>query len=1034
MARIGTLRSLMAWLIGVVICVSVLPAVALAEVPAEGQVDDVTYTAVTENLTTWDAGHYEVTGEVTINSRVTVNGDVYLRLNEGSHLTVIGGIGLNGESSNITIDNVHYDPRNGELTVAGVGLYNAGIGGSKTPAGNITILGGTVTVSGGQFGAGIGSGYGSSVGKITIGRGVVNATGGQFGAGIGSGYNGSASEISISGGTVNVTGGQFGAGIGTGTSATVGTITISGGDVITNGGLQGAGIGSGFSNWNTSNVTAINITGGAVAAVGGFSAAGVGSGFCSACESIEITGGSVVAQAGEYSCALGYGREGRCDSVTIDPNGPVVIVVGASIGPLKINVIGADNVSTGGASLIEVDHNSGQTWSSNTINLATKVIIPAGCTLSIPEGKELVVATQSTLTVNGVVGIDGTLTLADGSQLVVNGTVKVNDGGTLSNKTASVSIYPGGVYEPGSGGDFKPLTVKLDANSGTFLDGVTNRQYTYWGNVTTFLPSGYDMVREGYVFTGWYEDQNGTGRSWTFVGQGFGGTELKLYAGWEKLQRDVTVLVEGGNGEASASAGKSTSGTSIKLTATPAEDYHFVRWEMNPDTVEVDQDGIFILPEHDVIATAVFEPCKMDESYVSNDEYHWQLCSVCGDIKGEKEGHTFGKTYFSDEVNHWVECEVCKRPSEIAKHAASEGYQNDATNHWKVCTTCKAELDKTGHAFEWVVDREPTETTSGSMHQECTECGYKGQPVEIPATGSGDPDPKPDPDPTPDPGPTPGPTPKPDEEVAVVDPEGGSVEVEPAPEGETATITPTPDEGEEVRDVIVTDSEGSPVEVTENPDGSYEFTMPEGGATVEVIFGCDGGELCPCRAFSDLDSGAWYHDAIDWALENGVFHGYGNGTFGPNDALFREQAAAVLCNYFGDASSAPGSGLADVADDWYADSVNWAVANGVMTGYAGTDLFGVGDALTREQFCAVIANAMKKDVSDADAAALDAFPDADGVSDWACQSVAWAVQQGVLNGVENDDGSRSLHAARGITRAEMAAMVKNAVDAGVLTK
>ena len=299
---------------------------------------------------------------------------------------------------------------------------------------------------------------------------------------------------------------------------------------------------------------------------------------------------------------------------------------------------------------------------------------------------------------------------------------------------------------------------------------------------------------------------------------------------------------------------------------------------------------------------------------------------------------------------------------------------------------------------------------------------------EIPATGSGDPDP------TPDPGPTPGPTPKPDEEVVVVDPEDGSVEVEPAPEGETATITPTPDEGEEVRDVIVTDSEGNPVEVTEGPDGSYEFTMPAGGATVEVIFGCDGGELCPCRAFSDLDCGAWYHDAIDWTLENGVFHGYGSGAFGPNDVLVREQAAAVLCNYFGDASNAPGSGLADVADDWYADSVNWAVANGVMTGYAGTDLFGVGDALTREQFCAMIANAMKEDVSDADAAALDAFPDADGVSAWARQSVTWAVEQGILNGVENDDGSRSLQAARGITRAEMAAMIKNAVDAGVLTK
>lgn len=514
MARIGTLRSLTAWLIGVVICVSVLPAVALAEVPAEGQVDDVTYTAVTEGLTTWEAGYYEVTGEVTINSRVTVNGDVYLRLNTGSHLKVIGGIGLNGESSNITIRNNYYDKGNGELTVTGVGLYNAGIGGGKdTPAGAITILGGTVTVSGGQFGAGIGSGYGSSIGKVTIGGGVVNATGGQFGAGIGSGYNGSASEISISGGTVNVTGGQFGAGIGTGTSATVGTITISDGDVIANGGLQGAGIGSGFSNWDTSNVTAINITGGAVAAVGGFSAAGVGSGFCSACGPIEITGGSVVAQAGEYSNALGNGRSGSCESVTVAPNGPVVIAVGSTIDALGISPIGAKEVDTKGALLITADQNGSQ-WSHDKIELPTKTIIPAGCTVKIPADKRLETPFADRLTVNGslIVEEGGALRLEEGSSLSINGSVEVKEGGAFDRtmSSGSVTVSPGGTCELG-GEEGKKWTATLDANGGAFANSNTTMTLSYYERVTTYLPAGYDMVREGYVFTGWYLNQNGTG-------------------------------------------------------------------------------------------------------------------------------------------------------------------------------------------------------------------------------------------------------------------------------------------------------------------------------------------------------------------------------------------------------------------------------------------------------------------------------------------------------------------------------------------
>ena len=95
---------------------------------------------------------------------------------------------------------------------------------------------------------------------------------------------------------------------------------------------------------------------------------------------------------------------------------------------------------------------------------------------------------------------------------------------------------------------------------------------------------------------------------------------------------------------------------------------------------------------------------------------------------------------------------------------------------------------------------------------------------------------------------------------------------------------------------------------------------------------------------------------------------------------------------------------------------------------------GVGEALTREQFCAVVAKAMKADLSDVDTSVLDGFADAGSVSDWAKPAVAWAVQMGIVNGVENAGGTRSLQGPRDITRAEMAAMMLNAVDAGVLVK
>lgn len=167
------------------------------------------------------------------------------------------------------------------------------------------------------------------------------------------------------------------------------------------------------------------------------------------------------------------------------------------------------------------------------------------------------------------------------------------------------------------------------------------------------------------------------------------------------------------------------------------------------------------------------------------------------------------------------------------------------------------------------------------------------------------------------------------------------------------------------------------------------------------------GSACPAEAFEDVDLTMWYHEAVDWTLLNGAMNGYENGTFGPDDPLAREQAAAVLWNLLGnDGATAPDAPHADVAQGvWYSNSVNWAVEHGCMNGYDGTDRFGIGDALTREQFACV--------------------------SDWAAQAVAWAVSAGVINGVETKNG-RELQAGRIINRAEMAAMTMNAVECEAL--
>ena len=68
-------------------------------------------------------------------------------------------------------------------------------------------------------------------------------------------------------------------------------------------------------------------------------------------------------------------------------------------------------------------------------------------------------------------------------------------------------------------------------------------------------------------------------------------------------------------------------------------------------------------------------------------------------------------------------------------HSFSRLWTSDAAKHWHACD-CGEKADEAAHTFEWVIDKEATETEKGSKHEECTVCGYKKDAVEIPATGT----------------------------------------------------------------------------------------------------------------------------------------------------------------------------------------------------------------------------------------------------------------------------------------------------------
>lgn len=185
---------------------------------------------------------------------------------------------------------------------------------------------------------------------------------------------------------------------------------------------------------------------------------------------------------------------------------------------------------------------------------------------------------------------------------------------------------------------------------------------------------------------------------------------------------------------------------------------------------------------------------------------------------------------------------------------------------------------------------------------------------------------------------------------------------------------------------------------------------------------CPQDDSCPLAGYSDLHMHTWYHDCVHYCLENGLMVGTAQGVFSPDAALTRAQAVVILWRNEGSPLVEQPLNFDDVADDdWYADAVRWAVAADVMSGY-GNGRFGADDPMTREQMASMFHRfALQKGVAVNDGAAVDLnrFSDADVISSWALDVVQWACDTGLLRGFE--DGR--LDPTGNTTRAQYSAMI-----------
>ena len=320
--------------------------------------------------------------------------------------------------------------------------------------------------------------------------------------------------------------------------------------------------------------------------------------------------------------------------------------------------------------------------------------------------------------------------------------------------------------------------------------------------------------------------------------------------------------------------------------------------------------------------------------------------------------HSWSVSWSSDSSYHWHNCQAEGCP--IAENREKEGYGSH-------------------NAGAWITDQAATSSQPGSRHKECTVCGYVTARQTVPATGGG----------FGGGGIAPQPPQKPD----IEDSAGGSTDITPVRPGETATIQSKPDQGYEVDKITVTDQNGKPVEVTVKPDGTYTFKQPNGKVKVEVTYKPVSTPWS--NPFTDVSQDDWYYEAVQFVQEEGLMNGCGSGNFAPNLQLSRAQLAQILFNKKGRPGVDYLPDFSDVGGEaWYTGAVRWAASQGIVGGY-GDGTFGPDDPITREQLAVML---WRYSGSPAATNKELHFTDEAEISSFALEALRWAVENGILNG------------------------------------
>lgn len=1054
-----------------------------------------TYTPIDESTVTWNGsttgGWYVAQGDITINQRVTVTGDVHLILTDGCTLTVNGGIQVE-EGYSLTI----YGQSDGadtmgkltaSITSENTDLYNAAIGGNAgETGGTLTVCGGTVeatvtvidvfqsdpdmsqgnnngSFAGDSYGAAIGgggseTGNGGDGGTITIFGGTVRAES-SCGAGIGGGsgdigVGGIGGNITISGGTVRAES-FLGAGIGGGSGGSGGgdggKVTISGGAVRAEsyygGGIGGGCDGDGGDTGGDGGT--ITISGGTVevqsvsgAAIGGgtsglgYSGSLLKTGTGGSGGNITISGGSVTAttMTGRTIGLLAEQNQGRWAGAAIG---------GSSSGGSSGNITISDGTVTAIVSSQTAPHadpdanpiysagiGSGSSSGGGTITISGGTVFaqsPDGAGIGCGEnsdGSAIVIAisggTVEAVSTNGA-GIGGGMieslsAMMNLEKTYSGGKITISGGSVSAQSTDGAGIGSGAVICDVEDGGTIPQKAAFDVNGGTIT------------------------VSGGTVSA---QSVRGAG-----IGGGSGqvtiGSHVKVASGQTTPSLTPhssdggTVIISGGTVEAVSTEGVGigSGGMPFYQSESPNVDQYIHCVSGKAGTFATGTDGNAML-----FATGRIAHIEDDD-----DTSAWQ-----GVIFLDGKGQLYGTSVTLSEdvtipsgntleigqgqtlsVGRGVTMTIDNENCLTGGGTLGAGGSYQILNPMPVFTpttlfytgsdlsgsvslTAPAgPVSVMGQVFtisgspnydDWVIT-----TPAGGILQvgTYTVTAYspsQGRTVSGQITVIGDSSSTPT--------------------YSVILPgrvEGGTVTAKKsyAEEGETFRFTVTPDEGWELDTLSVTDNRGTELDVKYEGDSVYSFKMPARRVEIQVSFREIPPESLP---FTDIADNAWYADAVRYVYEHGLMAGTSATTFAPDVTTSRSMIATILWRMAGSPVVNYAMDYTDVAQgQWYSEAIRWATSEGVVTGY-GNGLFGTNDPITREQLAVMLyrfAQEQGYDVSIGENTNILSYTDVADLSEYAISAMQWAVGAGIINGT--GDGS-TLSPQGQATRAQAAVML-----------